>query len=93
MLRADSFFYSGQRQAFLRINQQSVHAAAIGAQNLKTQAFDVDDFIAFGQASEVVDDQAADRIEVSTQIGPAIRQNRDRSDLAGSGRKSQREER
>ena len=68
MPRVDSFFYSGQRQAFLRINQQSVHAAAIGAQNLKTQAFDVDDFVALGQTPEVVDDQAADRIEVFIRV-------------------------
>ncbi len=41
-----------------------MHAAAVGAQHLHAQAVDGDDFVALGQAPEVVDDQSADGVEM-----------------------------
>jgi hypothetical protein len=51
------------RRHFGRINEQGVQAAAIGTQDLNTDAIDLDDFVALGHATEVTQNQTADGIE------------------------------
>src|ERR1700745_3817083 len=53
----------------LAINQQGMHAPAVGTQHLYTQVADGEHFVALGQATELMDHQTAYGIEVLVGIG------------------------